>query len=128
VQSPAVVEARSLFASLLGDADRTALLLDADGLVLAGSCVDSSGREVGDEIGAVMAGVGDESRRALAHLGLGAWRNMLVEARHATVALAPLDNGAIVIVAAARDTNVGLVKHLLGQARRRAAQWLGIEA
>jgi predicted regulator of Ras-like GTPase activity (Roadblock/LC7/MglB family) len=118
-------EARHLFAALLGDGDRTALLLDRDGLVLAGTYVDGSGREVADEIGAHLSGLADEAGRALKHLGLGRWESLLVESQHATVALAPGLEGAVVLVAAARDTQVGLVRRLLTQARQKAATWMG---
>ncbi len=120
--------ARTLFAALLGDGDRTALLLDRDGLVLAGAYVDGGGNEVADEVGAHLAGLADEAARALEHLGLGRWESLLVEAQHATVALSPATDGAVVMVAAARDTQVGLVRRLVGQARQRADAWLGAVA
>jgi predicted regulator of Ras-like GTPase activity (Roadblock/LC7/MglB family) len=119
---------RHLFSALLGDGDRTALLLDRDGLVLAGTYVDGSGREVADEVGAHLCGLADEATRALQQLGLGRWESMLVEAQHATVGLAPGLEGAVVMVAAARDTQVGLVRRLLNQARQRASTWMGIAA
>jgi len=120
--------ARELFAAMLGDGDRTALLLDHDGLVLAGTYVDERGRERGDEIGAELSGVSEEATRALLHLELGSWSAILVEAQHATVGLAPASDGAIVLVAAARDTHVGFVRRLLSQARDRAELWLRGEA
>jgi predicted regulator of Ras-like GTPase activity (Roadblock/LC7/MglB family) len=123
--SPAAQGARELFASLLGDGDRTALLLDDDGLVLAGAYVDGAGRDAADEIGAELSGISDEATRALDNLGLGRWESILVEARFATVALAPACGGATVLVAAARDTSVGLVRRLLAHARDRATGWLG---
>lgn len=119
---------RELFAALLGDGDRTALLLDRDGLVMAGTYVDASGREVADEVGAHLGGLADEATRALQQLGLGAWTSLMVEAQHATVALAPALEGAVVMVAAARDTQVGLVRRLLTQARQRATAWMGAAA
>lgn len=115
---------RELFASILGDADRTALLLDRDGLVIAGTYLDEQGRDVGDEIGAQLAGLGDEASRALTHLGLGQWESLVVEAPHASVALGPVADHAIVLVAAGRDTQIGFVRRLLERTRRRAAQWL----
>jgi predicted regulator of Ras-like GTPase activity (Roadblock/LC7/MglB family) len=118
-------DARLLFASLLGDGDRTALLLDRDGLVMAGTYVDGAGRDVADEIGAHLGGLAEEAGRALKQLGLGRWDSLVVEAQHATVALAPGLDGAVVMVAAARDTQVGLVRRLLAQARQRATAWLG---
>lgn len=127
-RSSAADEARQLFAVLLGDGDRTALLLDRDGLVMAGTYVDGSGREVADEVGAHLGGLADEATRALQQLGLGSWKSLLVEAQHATVALAPALEGAVVMVAAARDTQVGLVRRLLNQARQRATAWMGAAA
>lgn len=124
----AVHQARQLFAPLLGDGDRTALLLDHDGLVLAGSYLDGDGRDVAEEIGAHLGGLAEEATRALEQLGLGRWQSMLVEAQHATVGLAPALEGAVVMVAAARDTQVGLVRRLLSQARDRAATWMGVAA
>jgi predicted regulator of Ras-like GTPase activity (Roadblock/LC7/MglB family) len=124
----AAAEARELFASLLGDGDRTALLLDRDGLVLAGTYVDGSGTEVADEIGAHLGGLAEEATRALKQLGLGRWDALVVEAQHATVAMGPGFDGAVVMVAAARDTQVGLVRRLLTQAKQRAAAWMGAAA
>jgi predicted regulator of Ras-like GTPase activity (Roadblock/LC7/MglB family) len=124
----AATDARQLFASMLGDGDRTALLLDRDGLVLAGTYVDGSGRDVADEIGAHLGGLAEEAARALKQLGLGRWDSLVVEAQHATVALSPGLEGAVVMVAAARDTQVGLVRRLLAQARQRATSWMGVAA
>jgi tetratricopeptide (TPR) repeat protein len=124
----AASDARHLFASMLGDGDRTALLLDRDGLVLAGTYVDGSGRDVADEIGAHLGGLAEEAARALKQLGLGRWDSLVVEAQHATVALAPGLEGSVVMVAAARDTQVGLVRRLLAQARQRATNWMGVAA
>ena len=127
-RASAADEARQLFAPLLGDGDRTALLLDRDGLVLAGTYVDGNGRDVADEIGAHLGGLAEEATRALRQLGLGRWESLTVEAQHATVALAPGLEGAVVMVAAARDTQVGLVRRLLAHARQRASAWMGVAA
>jgi predicted regulator of Ras-like GTPase activity (Roadblock/LC7/MglB family) len=127
-RTSAADESRGLFAPLLGDGDRTALLLDRDGLVLAGTYVDGEGGDVAEEIGAHLGGLAEEATRALQQLGLGQWESLVVEAQHATVALAPGLEGSVVMVAAARDTQVGLVRRLLGQARQRAAAWMGAAA
>jgi len=121
-------DAHHLFSALLGDGDRTALLLDHDGLVLAGTYVDGDGRDVAEEIGAHLSGLAEEATRALQQLGLGRWQSMLVEAQHATVGLAPGLEDSVVLVAAARDTQVGLVRRLLTQACQRAANWMGAAA
>ena len=127
-KASAADEARQLFGSLLGDGDRTALLLDRDGLVLAGTYTDGSGRDVAEDVGAHLSGLAEEATRALEPLGLGRWESMLVEAQHATVGLAPGLEGAVVLVAAARDTQVGLVRRLLTQAAQRARTWMGVAA
>ncbi len=127
-RSTAAEQARQLFAPLLGDGDRTALLLDHDGLVIAGTYLDGDGRDVAEEIGAHLSGLVEEATGALEQLGLGRWQSMLVEAQHATVGLAPGLEGAVVMVAAARDTQVGLVRRLLSQACDRAATWMGVAA
>ena len=69
---------RALFADLIGDADQTALLLDADGFVLAGAYVTSEGRDVAQEVGAELSGVSDEAQRAMRHLDLGDWQQIVV--------------------------------------------------
>lgn len=127
-RASAADQARRLFAPLLGDGDRTALLLDQDGLVLAGTYIDGDGRDVAEEVGAQLSGLALEATRALEQLGLGRWESLVVEAQHATVALAPGLEHSVVMVAAARDTQVGLVRRLLGQARQRAAAWMGVAA
>ena len=75
-----------------------------------------------------MSGLAEEATRALEQLGLGRWQSMLVEAQHATVGLAPGLEGSVVMVAAARDTQVGLVRRMLSQACQRAATWMGVAA
>ena len=44
--------ARTLFATAIGDAEQTALLLDSSGAPLAGSYIDQNGRDISSEIGA----------------------------------------------------------------------------
>lgn len=122
--APDIGEARALFASLLIDAEQTALLLDADGLVLAGAYVDADGRDVSEEIGAELAGIGGEAERAMRHLGLGHWSSILVESDAAIVAMAPAARESLLLVASSRRTPVGLVRLLLDRAGARAREWL----
>jgi predicted regulator of Ras-like GTPase activity (Roadblock/LC7/MglB family) len=53
---------------VLSEAEQTTLLLDRDGLVLAGAYVAYDGRDVGQEVGAELSGVTDAARRATRHL------------------------------------------------------------
>src|ERR671922_206778 len=76
-----------LFEDLTADGEQTALLLDAAGLVIAGTYVTHDGRDVGQEVGAELSGVSDEARRAMRHLGLGDWSSLTVETDAAVVAM-----------------------------------------
>jgi predicted regulator of Ras-like GTPase activity (Roadblock/LC7/MglB family) len=122
--APDPSRARQLFANVLDGGDQTALLVDVDGLVLAGTYVDANGIDVSDVVAAELAGVSSEAERAMRHLGLGAWTSLLVEADAAVVAMTPAPLGSLVVVAASRQTPVGLVRLLLDRALTRARDWL----
>jgi tetratricopeptide (TPR) repeat protein len=82
-----------------------AVLLDDQGFVLAGS-MPVGGSDRAPEVAAILAGASAEAERAVAHLGLGAWRGILVETPDAIVHLAPA-SGAMVAVAARRTVPTG---------------------
>jgi len=116
-------EAGALFDDLLEGTRSAALLLDGDGLVLAGRYVSADGRDLAAIIGAQLSGVSDEAGRAMRHLGLGAWRQIIFESEAASVAMAPSADG-VALVAAARPTPLGFVRRVLDRAVERAAEWL----
>jgi predicted regulator of Ras-like GTPase activity (Roadblock/LC7/MglB family) len=122
--APDPARAKQLFVSALDGADQHALLVDADGLVLAGTYADSAGNDVADVVAAELAGVSGEAERAMRHLGLGAWTSLLVEADDAVVAMTPAPNASLLVVTASRQTPVGLVRLLLDRALTRARDWL----
>jgi predicted regulator of Ras-like GTPase activity (Roadblock/LC7/MglB family) len=111
---------RALFADLIGDADQTALLLDADGFVLAGAYVAGDGRDVAQEVGAELTGVSDEAQRAMRHLDLGDWQQIIVETEVATIALAPGPREGLLLVAADGAMPLGMVRRFLDRAAARA--------
>jgi len=121
---PDLSRARQLFAPVLESTGQTALLVDADGLVLAGSYTDAVGSDVSEIVAAELAGVSGEAERAMRHLGLGMWTSLLVEADDAVVAMSPAPLGSLVVVATSRQTPVGLVRLLLDRALTRARDWL----
>jgi tetratricopeptide (TPR) repeat protein len=121
-------EARMLFAEILGDGPQTALLLDADGLVTAGTYPTDDGQEAGQEVGAALSGVRDEALRAVRHLDLGAWRSVVYETDVATVAMAPALDDAMVLVAAAPHIPLGFVRRMLDRCVQRASDWLAEDA
>jgi predicted regulator of Ras-like GTPase activity (Roadblock/LC7/MglB family) len=122
--TPDPSRARQLFAPVLDGADQTAVLVDADGLVVAGRYIDVNGTDVSDVVAAELAGVSSEAERAMRHLGLGAWTSLLVEADQSVVAMTPAPLGSLVVVATSRQTPVGLVRLLLDRALTRARDWL----
>lgn len=121
--APSVTDARTIFSEILGDAPQTALLLDTDGYVVAGQYVTADGRDVGADIGAQLSGVGEEAARAMRHLGLGGWKQIVFEAEAASVAMAPSGAG-VLLVAAPRSVPLGYVRRLLERSVARAQQWL----
>jgi predicted regulator of Ras-like GTPase activity (Roadblock/LC7/MglB family) len=116
--------ARTLFADLLGDADLTALLLDAKGSHLAGSYLDAEGREIGADVGSALAGLAPEVGRAMRHLELGGWKSFVIETPDATIALAPAADESIVLLAASCDEPHGLVRRILSRSAERADRWI----
>jgi predicted regulator of Ras-like GTPase activity (Roadblock/LC7/MglB family) len=115
---------RQLFADLIGVADQAALLLDEDGLVLAGQYVVAGGQDVGAEVGAALSGISDEARRAMRHLPLGDWRTIIFETPAATVVMTPAPGDGLALVAAAPEVPSGLVRRALESVSQRAKRWM----
>jgi predicted regulator of Ras-like GTPase activity (Roadblock/LC7/MglB family) len=128
-----VGDPRRLYADVLAG-DQAAMCVDKDGLVLAGSYFDSAGNDVAPEIGASLSGVSGEAVRATEHLKIGAWRSIVFETEAAVVALAPapaegqLEEGGLVVVAAAPDAPLGQLKRVLGKCLARTIEWLRLGA
>jgi len=116
---------RFLFADVLVEAEQTALLLDRDGLVLAGAYIAWDGRDVGQEVGAELSGVTDAARRATRHLALGEWTSIVFETEVAVVAMTPSTNDGLLVLATSRATPLGLVRRLLDRCAERARRWQG---
>src|ERR1700738_4790033 len=108
--------ARSLFATAIGEAEQTALLLDAAGVPLAGSYVDDRGRDISAEIGSALSGVSKEVSRSMRLLSLGAWTAVVVETDAATIALAPAPKDSVVLLASSSAVPLGLVRRGLARA------------
>lgn len=116
--------ADALFAEPLAESAQVALLLDAEGLVVAGTYVTEQGDDLGALIGAQLSGVSDEATRAMRHFGLGQWTRILLESEAATVMMAPT-GGGVTLVAAAREVPLGFVRRTLDRCSAVARSWLG---
>ena len=117
-------DAGALFDDLLEGQRSAAMLLDEEGLVMAGRYVAADGRDLAADIGAQLSGVSDEASRAMRHLGLGAWTQIVFETEAASVAMAPI-NAGVLLVAAARPIPLGFVRRVLERAVERSRAWLG---
>jgi tetratricopeptide (TPR) repeat protein len=100
-----------------------AVLLDDQGFVLAGE-MTVAGVDRAPEVAAVLSGASSEAGRALAHLGLGAWKGILVETPEAVVRLAPAGDG-LVVVAGRREVPMGWTLRVAARARDAALRFLG---
>ncbi|HEY1953041.1 MAG TPA: hypothetical protein VGG76_09555 [Gemmatimonadaceae bacterium] len=116
--------ARILFATAIGEAEQTALLLDAAGTPLAGSYLDNNGRDISAEIGAALSGVGKEVSRSMRLLGIGGWTAVVVETDAATIALAPAFEDTIVLLASSSTVPLGLVRRVLSRSTALAINWM----
>ena len=123
---PSPNDPRALFAEILGEHEQTALLLDDQGLVLAGIYIGEDGADVAAEVGAELSGVTEAARRASKHLDIGEWRSIVLETEVATVMMAPSTGDGLLVVAASKSTPLGLVRRVLDRCLERAHQWLGV--
>lgn len=120
---------RELFADLL-PSDQAAIMLDKDGLVLAGSYRGADGRDVAEDVGATLSGLSGEALRATKHLSMGAWKSILFETEAAIVSIAPapsdgsIAEGGLLVLAGPPQTPLGLLKRLLDKCINRASAWL----
>ena len=113
-----------LFATAIGEAEQTALLLDSSGTPLAGSYVDHRGRDISGEIGAALNGVSKEVSRSMRMLSIGSWTAVVVETDAAIIALAPATGDAVVLLASASSVPLGLVRRVLTRSVALAINWM----
>jgi len=116
---------RRLFEPLLDEpAFLGAMIIDRQGLVLAGTMRGGSGVEA---LGAVLAVAIDEAVRAARHLALGDWRSILLEADDAVVHMSPLDGDLALLIAVRREAPTGWVLRSAARAQGVARAFLGAE-
>jgi predicted regulator of Ras-like GTPase activity (Roadblock/LC7/MglB family) len=121
---PLSESARTLFATAIGDAEQTALLLDSSGAPLAGSYIDQRGRDISAEVGSALSGVSREVSRSMRLLSIGNWTAVVVETDAATIALAPAADDAVVLLASSSTVPLGLVRRVLSRSVALAINWM----
>jgi tetratricopeptide (TPR) repeat protein len=120
--APVTRDPLRLFESLLGEGPFLgALLLDPQGLVLAGTLAEESGAEA---LGAVIGGAIDEAARAAGYLALGRWRGILLETSNAVLHLSPLSDRSVVLLAARRGAPAGWVLRTAARAADLSRRFL----
>jgi tetratricopeptide (TPR) repeat protein len=100
------------------------LLLDQRGLVLAGGLTGEGGADVSELAAAALAGVSGEAARTAEYLGLAAWNAIVAEAETANLVVAPVGDGALLLVRRDRSMPVGLALRFAERARGAAQEWL----
>jgi predicted regulator of Ras-like GTPase activity (Roadblock/LC7/MglB family) len=100
-----------------------ALVLNAHGMVLAGALAREA-EDSGALLGALLGGVVAEAKRTTDLLELGAWEELVVECENATIHVAPLDDGAVVVSKLQPRTPAGWVVRLAATSRSLARHFM----
>jgi predicted regulator of Ras-like GTPase activity (Roadblock/LC7/MglB family) len=112
----------SPFAELEGG--HALVLVDANGLRLAGSLPAPDGDETGDRVAAQLAGVSREAARATRLLGLGTWQSITVESPDAHFVLVRPTGDTVLLAAREPSLPMARVALVAERAARAAKRWL----
>jgi tetratricopeptide (TPR) repeat protein len=119
---PTPDEGGSPFAAI--DGGRSVVLVDANGLLLAGSLTTPEGAESGDRVAAELAGVLREASRAGRLLGLGQWHSITLECPDAHFVLVQPTGETVLLAAREPSLPIARVALLAERAAREAKSWL----
>ncbi len=100
------------------------LLIDGNGLRLAGELASTAGEEAGDRVAAQLAGVSREAARATRLLGLGSWHAIAIECPDGHLVLAQPTADTVLLASRNPSVPVGRVGLLAERAARAARTWL----
>ena len=100
------------------------LLLDSQGLRLAGGIGPGRADDEADAAAAVAAGAAREAARTARLLDLGAWRHLLIEGESSRSALVPIDPHGALVVHRTNAAPAGRILALAGRATSAARVWL----
>lgn len=121
--TPEPTVAPGVFGAVEGG-DEGLLLVDAQGLRLAGRLNGADGDAAGDRVAAQLAGVSREAARAARLLGLGSWQTIAVESPDAHLVLAQPSAEAVLLARREPSLPLGRVTLLAERAARAARGWL----
>lgn len=115
---------QAVFDELLGGGPLLgALLVDAQGLVLAGRLTDAIDGDAAI-LGAVLGGAAGEAARTVSMLKLGSWRGILLECGRALLHVSPTGDGdGVLVLAAERSAPPGWLLRSAAQAAELAARF-----
>ena len=113
----------SLFDGVDGG-ERGLLLIDGNGLRLAGELASADGEEAGDRVAAQLAGVSREAARATRLLGLGSWHAIAIECPDGHLVLTQPTADTVLLASRDRSVPMGRVGLLAERAARAARTWL----
>lgn len=113
----------SLFATLVESPGlRGIVLLDSDGLLLAGRMSDAA-LESAEAVASILSGAIDEATRTAEYLDIGGWEGILLETEDVKAYLQPVGD-ALLLVAGEGRSPLGWLRRVAGDARDAAAAFL----
>lgn len=103
---------------------RGVVLLDAQGLRLAGTLEAPDGSDVSDALAAHLQGVSREASRAARLLDLGAWESVTAESADGHLLVLPPTQSTVLVLLRDARVPVGRLGLIAEQAARAARSWL----
>lgn len=103
---------------------RGVVLLDAQGLRLAGTLEAPDGSDVSDALAAHLQGVSREAARAARLLDLGAWETVTAESADGHLLVLPPTQSTVLVLLRDARVPVGRLNLIAEQAARAARSWL----
>lgn len=100
------------------------MLVDGNGLRLAGSLPGPDGEETGDRVAAELAGVTREASRATRLLNLGSWQSIAIESPDAQFVLVRPTSDTVLLAAREPSLPMARVALVAERAARSARTWL----
>jgi tetratricopeptide (TPR) repeat protein len=106
------------------EGDQSLVLVDAKGLMLAGSLPAPDGSDAGDRVAAHLAGVSREAARTTRLLGLGSWQSIAIECADANFVLVRPTGDTVLLAMRESSLPTARVGLVAERAARAAKRWL----